>query len=234
LGANIGENHGENEEEMAHNEALAAPAQNTILEASPLADTELASDQAPHQMESASGQGQRQSPSRRSASDRILGIVLGRDTVQSFGAITDGHTSRAHGLRVLSWANTAVKGHASRSDGMNESHSVESGSSAPLTVEPSRVTTRSRHGISKPKVYTDGTIRYSFLASVGEPATVQEALNDCRWREVMNMEFEALQANSTWHLVPSRKGINIIDCKWVYKISTIGNRDSFIGLNQQI
>jgi hypothetical protein len=34
----------------------------------------------------------------------------------------------------------------------------------------------------------------------------------------MNMEFKTLQANSTWHLVPPKKGINIIDCKWVYKI----------------
>src|SRR5699024_10778952 len=24
--------------------------------------------------------------------------------------------------------------------------------------------------------------------------------------------------NKTWHLVPPRKGTNIIDCKWVYKI----------------
>jgi hypothetical protein len=34
----------------------------------------------------------------------------------------------------------------------------------------------------------------------------------------MDSEFEALQRNKTWHLVPPRKGINIIDCKWVYKI----------------
>ncbi len=24
--------------------------------------------------------------------------------------------------------------------------------------------------------------------------------------------------NNTWHLVPPTKGLNIIDCKWVYKI----------------
>jgi len=24
--------------------------------------------------------------------------------------------------------------------------------------------------------------------------------------------------NKTWHLVPPRRGTNIIDCKWVYKI----------------
>jgi hypothetical protein len=33
----------------------------------------------------------------------------------------------------------------------------------------------------------------------------------------MNSEFEDLQANKTWHLVPPKKKVNIIDCKWVYK-----------------
>jgi hypothetical protein len=27
-----------------------------------------------------------------------------------------------------------------------------------------------------------------------------------------------LMKNKTWHLVPPRRGTNIIDCKWVYKI----------------
>jgi hypothetical protein len=34
----------------------------------------------------------------------------------------------------------------------------------------------------------------------------------------MDDEFEALIKNKTWHLVPSPKGSNIIDWKWVYKI----------------
>jgi hypothetical protein len=37
------------------------------------------------------------------------------------------------------------------------------------------------------------------------------------------MEFEALHANNTWRLVPPRKGNNIIDCKWVYKIKRRSN-----------
>jgi nucleoside diphosphate kinase len=39
-------------------------------------------------------------------------------------------------------------------------------------------TTRSQHGISQPKTYSDGTIRYSFVASSGEPSTMHEALGD--------------------------------------------------------
>lgn len=33
----------------------------------------------------------------------------------------------------------------------------------------------------------------------------------------MDVEYNALMKNKTWHLVPKRKGINIVDCKWVYK-----------------
>lgn len=34
----------------------------------------------------------------------------------------------------------------------------------------------------------------------------------------MDIEFDALIKNKTWHLVPPQKGINIIDCKWINKI----------------
>jgi histone deacetylase 1/2 len=34
----------------------------------------------------------------------------------------------------------------------------------------------------------------------------------------MEVECSALQTNNTWRLVPPRPGVNIIDCKWVFKI----------------
>jgi histone deacetylase 1/2 len=34
----------------------------------------------------------------------------------------------------------------------------------------------------------------------------------------MEAEYSALQANKTWRLVPHRSRINVIDCKWVFKI----------------
>jgi len=36
--------------------------------------------------------------------------------------------------------------------------------------------TRLQSGITKPKVYTDGTVRYANLCAVGEPTSVDEAL----------------------------------------------------------
>jgi hypothetical protein len=34
----------------------------------------------------------------------------------------------------------------------------------------------------------------------------------------MFLEYGALMKNQTWHLVPPKKGTNIINCKWVYKV----------------
>jgi histone deacetylase 1/2 len=56
------------------------------------------------------------------------------------------------------------------------------------------------------------------LTATGEPSTLGEALEDVRWREAMNYEYQALMDNKTCHLVPSSSACNIIDCKWVFCI----------------
>jgi hypothetical protein len=42
-------------------------------------------------------------------------------------------------------------------------------------------------------------------------------LQDPDWRAVMQLEFDALQANQTWSLMPHPPGVNIISGKWVFK-----------------
>lgn len=39
-----------------------------------------------------------------------------------------------------------------------------------------------------------------------------------KWRVAMAADFGALQYNGTWSLVLVRPRINIIGCKWVYKM----------------
>jgi hypothetical protein len=87
------------------------------------------------------------------------------------------------------------------------------------STPPPAARTRLQKGIKKPKHYTDGTIRYSFLCTTGEPQNLKEALDNKDWRNAMNEEYDTLVKNKTWRLVPSHHGNqNIIDCKWVYKI----------------
>lgn len=81
-----------------------------------------------------------------------------------------------------------------------------------------RPRTRLQQGVRKPKVYTDGTIRYGCFTSSGEPYDLNEALGDVNWKDAMDIEYSALMKNKTWHLVPPKKGRNVIGCKWVYKI----------------
>jgi hypothetical protein len=68
-----------------------------------------------------------------------------------------------------------------------------------------RLTTRSKHGIKRPKVYTDGTICYGCFTSSGEPHNLEEALDSKNWKHAMYLEFSALMNNKTWHLVLYQK-----------------------------
>jgi hypothetical protein len=83
--------------------------------------------------------------------------------------------------------------------------------------QPQRPRTRLSERIRKPRVYTDGTIRYGMLTTTGEPSNLDDALSDSNWKQVMDAEFSALMSNKNWHLVPPQKGAKIIGCKWVYK-----------------
>jgi histone deacetylase 1/2 len=87
-----------------------------------------------------------------------------------------------------------------------------------VAVQNVGVRTRLQKGIHNPKKYTDGTVRYGMFSSTGEPCTHEEALNDARWSQAMQEEYDALIANKTWHLVPPNRSRNLIDCKWVYRI----------------
>lgn len=78
--------------------------------------------------------------------------------------------------------------------------------------------TRLQSGVRKPKVYTDGCVRYGCFTSTGEPESLEEALKHKDWKVAMDSEFDALKQNKTWHLVPPEDGSNLIDCKWVYKV----------------
>jgi histone deacetylase 1/2 len=94
-----------------------------------------------------------------------------------------------------------------------------SSAEVPAPAEPpAPPRTRLQDGIRKPKLYTDGTVRYAFVSSSCEPYNLQEALSIPHWKVAMDAEYGALMKNKTWRLVPPQPGRNLIDCKWVYKV----------------
>jgi hypothetical protein len=56
------------------------------------------------------------------------------------------------------------------------------------------------------------------LTSTGEPESLENALQDSKWKKAIEEEYIALMKNKTWHLVPQQQGKNLVGCKWVYKI----------------
>jgi hypothetical protein len=89
---------------------------------------------------------------------------------------------------------------------------------APVAPVYNRPRTRLQSGISKPKIVTDGRVRYANMCTTDEPTDLRVALADPKWKAAMDEEYSALINNKTWHLVPARDATNVIDCKWIYKI----------------
>jgi hypothetical protein len=48
---------------------------------------------------------------------------------------------------------------------------------------------RLQSGIQKPKIYSDGTVRYASLITSEEPANLATALTDPNWKKAMDSEF---------------------------------------------
>ncbi|KAL5750488.1 hypothetical protein ACOSP7_025091 [Xanthoceras sorbifolium] len=89
---------------------------------------------------------------------------------------------------------------------------LQTSAAAPsVTANSHAMVTRSEAGIFKPKV---------LLAQLtdSEPHTAHQALQHPLWTASMQEEFDALQRNQTWSLVPAPIGRKIVGCKWVFRI----------------
>jgi hypothetical protein len=76
--------------------------------------------------------------------------------------------------------------------------------------------TRLQNNISKPKKFGDDFV--CLMTVTGEPRDYEEAATQQEWTKAMDVEYQALVKNNTWHVVPRREAKNVIDSKWVYKI----------------
>ncbi|KAH1114424.1 hypothetical protein J1N35_007802 [Gossypium stocksii] len=88
------------------------------------------------------------------------------------------------------------------------------GSSTPPPIPTGNthnMVTRSKAGIVKPKALTVEVLDYG-------PRTVKEAFADPEWKCTVQVEFDALMANSTWELVSLPHGRKVIRSKWLFKL----------------
>ncbi|KAI0498246.1 hypothetical protein KFK09_021487 [Dendrobium nobile] len=73
--------------------------------------------------------------------------------------------------------------------------------------------TRAKTGKLKPKPVFD--LDHQVIPA--NPTSFTQAAKYVVWRRAMSSEFEALQSQGTWRLVPHEPGQNILGCKWLYK-----------------
>ena len=56
------------------------------------------------------------------------------------------------------------------------------------------------------------------IKTVKEPSTLDEALENDRWKEAMQAEYDSIMKNETWELVDKPPRRKIIGTKWIWKV----------------
>ena len=87
---------------------------------------------------------------------------------------------------------------------------------APIVPVHHSMQTRSKSGIVKPnpKLCYKAMLDYSHF----EPPSYKIASKYPVWCAAMDAEFQALQKQHTWSLVPAPPHANLVGCKWIFKI----------------
>ena len=84
-----------------------------------------------------------------------------------------------------------------------------------LSISTHPMQTRAKSGISKRKqLHHTSVINYLNT----EPPTFKVASQFSQWQDAMLSEFQALQRQETWTLVPPSSEQNLVGCRWVYKL----------------
>jgi len=81
-------------------------------------------------------------------------------------------------------------------------------------------------GRSKGELPDDDDVVYAMVARISEaegldPSTIDEARarpDWVKWDEAISKELTSLEAACTWDVIECPKGVNVIRCKWVFKI----------------
>ncbi|CAL9019584.1 unnamed protein product [Prunus brigantina] len=74
------------------------------------------------------------------------------------------------------------------------------------------------HYVSDHKLSPECKAFVTRMDSIKISTRVEEAFNDPKWAEAMNIEMEALQKNNTWDIVDLPKGTKPVGCRWVFTV----------------
>lgn len=88
----------------------------------------------------------------------------------------------------------------------------------PPFIPPLRRSSRPTHPPAHLQDFVCNFVIPSSLPSVSKPFHYHQAVLHTVWRDAMTKEFQALNLNHTWDIVPLPPGKKAIPCKWVYKI----------------
>jgi hypothetical protein len=88
----------------------------------------------------------------------------------------------------------------------------------PSPANTHSMVTRSKNGISKRKILHTTTTKPTPDYLQTEPPNLTIASKIPEWIAAMRDEFDALQRQNTWSLVPQSAGHNVIGCRWVFKL----------------
>ncbi|CAN1142265.1 Retrovirus-related Pol polyprotein from transposon RE2 [Linum perenne] len=81
----------------------------------------------------------------------------------------------------------------------------------PASLKTHSMSTRASTNSLKPKTFTVTTTTL-------EPKNYSQALKHDCWLQAMKSEYDALVRNETWLLVPRPTNVNVVGCKWIYRI----------------
>ncbi|KAE8657590.1 hypothetical protein F3Y22_tig00116989pilonHSYRG00496 [Hibiscus syriacus] len=100
----------------------------------------------------------------------------------------------------------------STTQGDSSTSSSSSGSQSERVVQR----TRSLRDLYEVTERQDNLTLFCLFADC-EPVSFQEAVQEKKWRDVMDEEIKAIEKNDTWELTSLPKGHKAIGVKWVYK-----------------
>jgi hypothetical protein len=89
---------------------------------------------------------------------------------------------------------------------------------------PTHLRTRLQNNILKPKKFGGNFV--CLVTTTGEPRYFDDPSTQEEWWKAMDVKYQALEKNKSWHLVTRNEAKNVIDSNWVYKIK--GNADGSI------